>query len=46
MSASVKIQRLESGAANFQQTLLASLSIPLAEDVAIDLKVAEIILAI
>ena len=46
MSASVKIQRLDSSAANFQQTLLASLSIPLAEDVAIDLKVAEIILAI
>ncbi|MCX7244498.1 MAG: histidinol dehydrogenase [Burkholderiales bacterium] len=46
MSASVKIQRLDSSAANFQQTLLASLSIPLAEDAAIDLKVAEIILAI
>lgn len=46
MSASVKIQRLDSSAANFQQTLLASLSIPLTEDVAIDLKVAEIILAI
>ena len=42
----MKIQRLESGAANFQQTLLASLSIPLAEDAAIDLKAAEIILAI
>lgn len=42
----MKIQRLDSSAANFQQTLLASLSIPLAEDVAIDLKVAEIILAI
>ncbi len=46
MSASVKIQRLDSSAANFQQTLLASLSIPLVEDAAIDLKVAEIILAI
>ena len=46
MSASVKIQRLESGVANFQQTLLASLSIPLADDAAIDLKAAEIILAI
>ena len=46
MSASVKIQRLESSAANFQQTLLASLSIPLADDAAIDLKAAEIILAI
>ncbi|MBJ7502680.1 MAG: histidinol dehydrogenase [Polynucleobacter sp.] len=46
MSASVKIQWLDSSAANFQQTLLASLSIPLAEDAAIDLKVAEIILAI
>ena len=42
----MKIQRLDSSAANFQQTLLASLSIPLAEDAAIDLKVAEIILAI
>ena len=46
MSTDVKIQRLDSGSANFQQTLLASLSIPLAEDTAIDLKVAEIILAI
>ncbi len=46
MSASVKIQWLDSSAANFQQTLLASLSIPLVEDAAIDLKVAEIILAI
>ena len=46
MSAPVNIKRLNSQDAGFKETLLASLSLPVADDAAIDAAVAKILLAV
>ena len=43
MSAAISIQRLSSQDANFKQKLLASLSLPIADDAAIDAAVVNIL---
>jgi len=46
MSAQIKIKRLNSQDADFKETLLSSLSLPMADDEAIDATVAKILLAV
>ena len=46
MSAPINIKRLNSQDAGFKETLLASLSLPVADDAAIDAAVAKILLAV
>ena len=46
MSAQIKIKRLKSQDAGFKETLLSSLSLPLADDDAIEATVAKILLAV
>jgi len=46
MSAQIKVKRLNSQDAGFKETLLASLSLPMADDEAIDATVAKILLAV
>ena len=46
MSAQIKIKRLKSQDAGFKETLLSSLSLPMADDDAIDATVAKILLAV
>ena len=46
MSAQIKVKRLNSKDAGFKETLLASLSLPMADDEAIDATVAKILLAV
>jgi histidinol dehydrogenase len=46
MSAQIKVKRLNSQDAGFKETLLSSLSLPMADDEAIDASVAKILLAV
>ena len=46
MSAPIKVKRLNSQDAGFKETLLSSLSLPMADDEAIDATVAKILLAV
>jgi histidinol dehydrogenase len=46
MSAPIKVKRLNSQDAGFKETLLSSLSLPMADDEAIDSAVAKILLAV
>ena len=46
MSAQIKVKRLNSQDAGFKETLLSSLSLPMADDEAIDATVAKILLAV
>ena len=46
MSAQIKVKRLNSQDAGFKETLLSSLSLPMADDEAIDATVARILLAV
>ncbi len=46
MSAQIKVNRLNSQDAGFKETLLSSLSLPMADDEAIDATVAKILLAV
>ncbi|MBU3578876.1 histidinol dehydrogenase [Polynucleobacter sp. 73C-SIWE] len=46
MSAQIKVKRLSSQDAGFKETLLSSLSLPMADDEAIDASVAKILLAV
>ena len=46
MSSQVQVKRLNSGDAGFKETLLSSLSLPMADDAAIDAAVVKILSAV